>query len=89
MSNIYQADITLRGTIYVRAESLEEAKQKIAARDLDEVYLQSVVAPSGELPISGKRFDDPDLPEISLSPVATVCTYAEDELEPFMEKELY
>lgn len=68
---LYQADIPIWATAYIRANSLEEAKEKLlqAAKDRSFEFEDD---DDPDLPISGKRFDDPDLPDVSLSPAMSV-----------------
>lgn len=62
---LYLIDVRLAGTVYVRADSPEEATQKAERFMKDEPFEFE------GLGISGRRFDDPLLPDISLSPAFT------------------
>lgn len=67
---LYSIDIPVFATAYVKAADEEEAlKQAIAlgnsGLELPEVW-------EGEVPIFGKRFDHPDMPDVSLSPAMTI-----------------
>lgn len=76
MSKIFALEATFAATIYIKAESLEEAT-KIAN---DKVFRCS----SEELEVSEVRFDDPRLPDVSLSPVMTNIDefeYTEDDID--------
>lgn len=69
-SKVYSCDIRIAGTVYVRAKTLKQAKELIAA-----IYGNALHVSEGEYEdviISGARLDDPELPEISLSPCFTV-----------------
>lgn len=60
--NLYSMDVELRGTCYVKAKSRDEAREKALA------FMQkSSLELSGPY-ISSRPFQDPDLPEISMSP---------------------
>jgi hypothetical protein len=69
-SKIFSADIMICATVYVKAESEAEAIAKIG--ELRNTSLELEIDEHGELPISGRRFDDPGLPDVSLSPVMTI-----------------
>lgn len=64
--NLYHVDVRLAGTIYVKAASAAEAWRK--AREFANYGFE---LPSDDLIVSGRRFDDPKLPNIFLSPVMT------------------
>lgn len=63
---LYCAEITIAATVYVQAKNKTEAKKMIRElhHDISEDGFSEL--------ISGARFDDPDLPEISLSPAMTL-----------------
>jgi hypothetical protein len=69
VSKIYRIDMMVAATAYIRANSEDEALQ--LARAMRDDTLEVADAGS-EVPISGARFDDPDLPDVSLSPAMTV-----------------
>jgi hypothetical protein len=67
---IYSVDIPVWASVYIKAENEEEAKQKlltVAGLCINEHDGES------EVEVSNLRFDDPDLPEISLSPAMTIA----------------
>lgn len=70
--NLYSIDIKICATAYIKAESEEEA-MKIAKEQLADTGME---LPDNldwlELPITGKEFDSPDLPDVSLSPAMTL-----------------
>jgi hypothetical protein len=69
---IYQVDVDICATVYVRASSPEEAMQKLhAALPRDTFDLEVKGAGNCEIEISGARFDSADLPEVSMSPAMT------------------
>ena len=70
MAKIYSCELMVAATLYIRAESLEEA-EKIAST-MGGQWLSSDPRDPSDIPVSGLRFDDPDLPPISLSPAMTL-----------------
>ncbi|CAA2141403.1 hypothetical protein [Hyphomicrobium sp. ghe19] len=74
--NIYSIDVPIWATVYVKAESEEEAKAKMLAAAKDRSF-EFDNDDDPDLPISGKQFDDPDLPEVSLSPAMTLADESE------------
>lgn len=64
---LYTVDVDIRATVYVRASSPQEALEAAVARlkEDEEVSLD------GEL-VCALPFDDPDLPDVSMSPAATI-----------------
>ncbi len=90
MAKIYSIGLTVYATAYIRASTPEEAQD--IARDLRDTSLE-VADAGGETPICGLKFDDPRLPDVSLSPAMTLadpqtdippeCVHdSEDEPEP-------
>jgi len=76
MSKIFALEATFAATIYIKAESLEEAT-KIAN---DKVFRCT----ADDLPTSSLRFADPRLPDVSISPAMTNIDefeYTEDDLD--------
>lgn len=63
---LYSVEIQICATVYVKADSPQEARLKVAQFSDDTFEFD------GEH-ISRRRFDDPLLPEISLSPAMTAC----------------
>jgi hypothetical protein len=68
--NLYNADILIKATVYVKAESEEEAQEKVLK--LNGLCLELSEDEHAELPITGMTYNNPDLPDISLSPAVTV-----------------
>jgi hypothetical protein len=66
---IYRMDVQIAATVYVRADSAEQAKAIIS--ELKDTALE-LAEQDGVLPISGTPLDDEQLPPVSLSPVMTV-----------------
>lgn len=65
---LFEIDVTVYGTAYVRAESADDAVRMAHSR----LHERGIEVMDSEL-ISGKQFDDPDLPEVSLSPAMTIA----------------
>lgn len=66
---IYQIDMQVCATAYIRAKNADEARK--IAEEL--TYGSPAIADSGgDVEVSGRRFDDPDLPDVSLSPAMTI-----------------
>jgi hypothetical protein len=78
---VYSIGVIIHATMYIKAENPEEAYAK--ARDMRDTVLELAEDDTTSPPISGKKYDDPDLPEISLSPAMTV---ADPEPMEFMEE---
>ncbi len=80
--NVYSIDVKITGTAYIKAESLDEAKCIF-----EENYKEGF---GGELPtsdrsgsmesveVSGRQYEDPALPDCSLSPAITFYGAAAD-----------
>jgi hypothetical protein len=68
--NVYSADILIHATVYVKAKDAAEATMIIAG--LEGTCLTLSEQDDEELPISGLDYDNPDLPDVSLSPAMTV-----------------
>lgn len=66
---IYQIDMQLCATAYIRATNAVEAR-KIAEAMKDSS--PEILDAEGDVPISGLAFDNPDLPDESLSPAMTI-----------------
>ena len=64
MTKLYQADIRLCATVYIKASNKTEARKM--ARE----FANNVFEFSGDH-VSDRQLDDPDLPKISLSPTMT------------------
>lgn len=67
--NLYSIDVQIAATAYIKANSEAEARAKAAAlKDENPAILDS----EGDVEISGASFDDPSLPDVSLSPAMTI-----------------
>lgn len=82
--NLYNIDIKIYGTAYIKANSEEEALTIVKSFNMDGIKLREDL--DAEIPISGQGFDDPDLPEFSLSPAMTIYG-PDDGVEPDLIEE--
>lgn len=71
MTKVYSIDVQIWATAYIKADSAEAALA--IARDLkdDDIVLDEGLI-GASLEVSGKRLDDPELPDVSLSPAMTI-----------------
>jgi len=69
-SKVFSCDIRLAGTVYVRAKTLKQAKEMVAALYGD--AMQIVDGKYEDVVVSSARYDDPKLPKVSLSPCFTL-----------------
>ncbi|MEY3083681.1 MAG: hypothetical protein RJA94_3666 [Pseudomonadota bacterium] len=63
--NVYRIEVKVAATMYVKASSEAEARR--FARNFDKTGVQ-IDGNETYVPVSGKVFDDPDLPVVSLAP---------------------
>jgi hypothetical protein len=71
---IYSVEMNVLATLYIRAATPEEAA-RIAREQVDtSIEVGERDAGGGELPVSGASYDDPDLPDVSLSPAMTIAS---------------
>lgn len=70
MTELYQADIWLCATVYIKAQNDADAADKVRGFTDSEFHLQ----PGGI--VSDRRLADPDLPTISISPAVTTYGFA-------------
>lgn len=68
--NVYQTDIRVTATVYIRARDKVHAEALVAGLYGDCAHVSAKV--ESEVEISGLPYDHPDLPEVSLSPVMTL-----------------
>lgn len=66
----YRIPVTVQATAYVRAANADEAGRKLYDAIQKDPILEVGDDSCGW--ISGRRFDDPDLPVVSLSPAMTI-----------------
>lgn len=69
VEKVYRVEMKLVATAYIKATS-PSAAMKIARRLRNQCPM--VNDHGGDIPISGQKFDDPTLPEVSLSPAMTI-----------------
>lgn len=67
---LYTLDMQICATAYIKADSPEEALTK-ANQWLADAQLE-VAGVDGDTIINGLRLDDPELPEVSISPAMTI-----------------
>lgn len=68
--SLYAFDITLHATVYVKAETAAKARR--AANLFTGNGLQLAIHEDAALPISDRKYEDPSLPDVSLSPAVTI-----------------
>lgn len=66
--NVYSIDIKICATAYIKAESEEEAERIFNATCVEHMGGELPVDEYADIPVSGRQYNDPDLPEFSLSP---------------------
>ncbi|TAJ97169.1 MAG: hypothetical protein EPO10_29690 [Reyranella sp.] len=71
MSKVYSVDIKVYATAYIKAESAEEALS-IARGLKDGTLAADKAAYWSDVEISDRQLDDPDLPDVSLSPAMSI-----------------
>ena len=73
---VFSVPVTIYATAYIIAENAESAlekSKKISDRSIEFPKNMTIGSfGSNDLILSGEEFDDPDLPEVSLSPVMTI-----------------
>lgn len=67
--NVYQTDVMICTTAYVKAESAKEAFEKLISHDVSSVEFRNQVI--NEIEVSGLPLDSEDLPDLSISPYMT------------------
>lgn len=77
MSEVYRIDVKIAGTAYVKAASADEALVKVRALANKGFEFEAY-----DDTISDREFDDPELPEISLSPAMTIYGPFDDDAVP-------
>ena len=66
---LWSIDIQICATAYIKAESPKEAMEIAKGlKDSNPIILNS----EGDVEVSGLDYDDPDLPNVSLSPAMTI-----------------
>lgn len=77
---LFRADLVVYATAYVHAENFKDAALKLSKLRDKVLEVQSVDSRQSlnEVPISGRRADDPALPEVSISPAMTIAHLASD-----------
>lgn len=75
---VYSLDVKVWATAYIKANNEEEALRK--AKTLAGAYINEQDG-IGEVEISGLSYNNPELPEISLSPAMTIGEIEDDRLD--------
>ncbi|TGT64038.1 MULTISPECIES: hypothetical protein [unclassified Mesorhizobium] len=83
--NLYSIELKICATAYIKAETEEAALAKAKELVGDGIELRE--DEYAELPISGKRYDDEDLPDVSLSPAMTIDSLWSENVELAEEDE--
>jgi hypothetical protein len=69
---IFSVEIAIAATVYVTAESEDEAVRKVRAFNNHGGEFRTELEFIEGLPVSSARFGSPNFPEISISPAVTV-----------------
>lgn len=69
-TNLYSVDLMIAATVYIKADTLEEAQTKLG--QLHHTALELREDRHQQLPITGCSYDNPQMPKVSLSPAMTV-----------------
>lgn len=80
---VYAADIKVYATAYIQAGSPEEALAKL--QSLANLCIELPDGQAGDVVVSGARFDDPRLPELSIAPMMSI---PKDQIEDMDADEL-
>jgi hypothetical protein len=67
--NVYRIEVKVAATMYVKAICELQARKLAAQCDVSEVRFSEH---DTQIEVSGRMFDDPALPQISISPVGTL-----------------
>ena len=79
MSDVFDFDVRICGTAYIRAETEEAAREIVRGMRLDSLEL--IEDREAEIPISGQHLDDENLPDVSLSPAMTIWGLEDEQPE--------
>jgi hypothetical protein len=82
--NVYSIDVKIYATAYIRAETQEQALE--IARELKDTALNFPDYVDSDPMISGRQYDDPDLPDLSLSPIMTIHGPDAEDTPNFVEE---
>jgi hypothetical protein len=84
---IYSKELWICATAYIAAATPEEAMEKFRA--LHDETLELAENRDADLPITGQMYDDPDFPEVSLSPAMSIYAdseHAGDDLPSYVDE---
>lgn len=86
-SKLYRCDVMLYATAYVRADSKKEARKILESMAGTPLEFDDDQWLNDDLRVDGRRFDDPELPNRSLSPAMTFAGAANDGYSDLEEAE--
>lgn len=66
---VYSIEVQICATAYIKAKSAVEAREFALKM---EGTSPAILDSDGDVEVSGRRFDDPELPDVSLSPAMTI-----------------
>lgn len=66
---LYQVEMQVCATAYIKAKNAVEARE---IADGLKYSSPSILDSGGDVEVCGRQFDDPDLPDVSLSPAMTI-----------------
>ena len=72
MSRLYSIDVMICATAYIKADSPAGALAKLNDMKSDSLEVPTIGGGEGFVEISDYQFNDPRLPECSLSPAMTI-----------------
>lgn len=68
---LFRVDVKIAGTAYIKALSVKDAILKAKALNNAWIEISPSEQKAGDVEISGRRFDDAGLAEVTLSPAMT------------------
>jgi hypothetical protein len=70
---LYRVEVQIGATAYIKAKDVKEATKKAKTLKDNAIYVETAHdGDVSDVEISGLQFDNPDLPDISLSPAMTI-----------------
>lgn len=69
---IYSCDVTVFATAYIRAPNQKMANQLALGLQRKKLEVEAATHGRCEVEFSGRDYNDPELPEVSLSPAMTL-----------------
>ncbi|TPJ51772.1 MULTISPECIES: hypothetical protein [unclassified Mesorhizobium] len=83
--NLYSIELKIAATAYIKA--VDEEQALAAAMDMVGNGIELSEDLCAGIPITGRRFDDEDLPEVSLSPAMTIDSLWSPDTTPDLAEE--